>query len=154
MNFFFIILQPSKSKTFKKKHKRLVDYELGVRLVLALAVSLYVGDALKDLVCAPRPLAMVKEEDEEKDEKKTGNGNGSRSKPRQRRPPRQGLGIRLLTADASGASERRDDEQARQNSSHNVDGRVHPAGDASQGHEQRPEHGDDPRRGDGDGETL
>ena len=33
------------------------DTRLGVRLALALAASLYVGNGLKDLVCAPRPFA-------------------------------------------------------------------------------------------------
>ena len=94
---------------------RLVDFELGIRLVLALAVSLYVGNATKDLVCAPRPLAMLSEEDdegeEEAEEARAGNG-GKRRRPSRRRkasppPPQQQEKnrIRLLTADASGASE-------------------------------------------------
>ena len=73
-----------------------------MRLVLALAVCLYVGDALKDLVCAPRPLAMM--EDEEVEGEGYG-GDGSKKKPRQQ--PKKKPKIRLLTADPSGASERK-----------------------------------------------
>ena len=42
---------------------------LGARLSFALGVALYVGNALKDLVCAPRPLGLVagvEEEDEDR----------------------------------------------------------------------------------------
>ena len=122
LSHFNYHLQTSFSKKIKinRKH-RLVDFELGVRLVLALAVSLYVGDALKDLVCAPRPLAMARELEEQEEEGEALNGDDgdgdSGSKPRRRRrqsggrktppalppPPK----IRLLTADPSGASERR-----------------------------------------------
>ena len=79
-------------------------------------MSLYVGDALKDLVCAPRPLAMIREEEEEgATGVSAGNGEGSGSPPRRRRPSQEGKrtaalpqqSIRLLTADPSGASERR-----------------------------------------------
>ena len=43
----------------------------------------------------------------------------------------------------------RDDEQTRQEPSGDIHGRVHPARDARQRHEQRPEHRDGPRAGDG-----
>ena len=32
--------------------------ELGWRLVFLMAACLYIGNALKDLVCAPRPVGM------------------------------------------------------------------------------------------------
>lgn len=112
-----------KSHIHKTHTHRLVDFELGIRLVLALAVSLYVGDALKDLVCAPRPLAMTAREEEKEEEEGARNGgngngnvsgngsNGSGPKPRRRQkgkttaPPQNK--IRLLSADPSGESERR-----------------------------------------------
>lgn len=63
--------------------------------MLALTVSLYVGNALKDLVCAPRPLAMTT-----RGEGDEGEEDGSASSKTRRLPK-----ICLLTADSSGASE-------------------------------------------------
>ena len=70
------------------------------------------GNALKDLVCAPRPLAMTTREERGTRERESGEGDGNNgnngdegrsSKGRTTTPPPPE--IRLLTADSSGASE-------------------------------------------------
>ena len=77
-----------------------------MRLVLALAVSLYCGNALKDLACAPRPLAMMmmrKGKEKTAAATPTTTQQKSSSSSSNEKTPE----IRLLTADSSGASERK-----------------------------------------------
>jgi len=74
---------------------------LGARLSFALGAALYVGNALKDLVCAPRPLGLVAGvEDGDEGPRRRRHRRGPSPSPPPRRPPRRSASAPVLKAHA------------------------------------------------------